>query len=455
MHQQRPKVQAVSTPLLPDHILCQAVLALTHFKGNVSRAAAHLGIPRETFRSRLKAASKRGMNVPEKNEAPVMFPKEEQPQAAYPLPPEPKPTRIKLNVPDQEPIDRLKMRRLEESLAERSKDLRSMEQRALIAEDRVAAMMGLKSSIVPPPSWPSRQKAEHKTALTPILFTSDFQCGEVIKPEEIDGLNSYNMDVFHDRYRSLVDSVIDIADNHTGRAVFDGIYYLRGGDAISGGIHAELKDTDDLTAVPAIRYLRQLEREGIKRLKDRFGKVRVISIGGNHGRTMGPWGLKSRSKGYTEHNFETLLAWWLASTFEDDPDVEFITPSSGEAFFEVAGWNFLLSHGDRMGSRGGAGFVGPAATIARGHQKLLQNWAASGRLVDYVLTGHLHTSLKLQHGYSNGSLAGYGEFARDIRAVPDAAKQWLLFVNRKRGVSQAFEVQVSDRPVRRNVNAPV
>ena len=126
----------------------------------------------------------------------------------------------------------------------------------------------------------------------------------------------------------------------------------------------------------------------------------------------------------------------------------FATPKSGDAYFKAAGWNFLLSHGDRMGSRGGQGFIGPAATIARGHAKLQSNWSLTGRPVDVILTGHLHTSLRLSSGFANGSLAGYGEYARDLRATPDAAKQWLLFAHEHYRVSQAFEVQLSDSPRR-------
>ena len=97
---------------------------------------------------------------------------------------------------------------------------------------------------------------------------------------------------------------------------------------------------------------------------------------------------------------------------------------------------------------GVTGFIGPAATIARGHKKLFDNWSLTGRHVDCILTGHLHTSLKLELGYANGSLAGYSEYARDFRAKPDAAKQWLFFVHEDEMISHHFELRLSDRPRR-------
>lgn len=297
---------------------------------------------------------------------------------------------------------------------------------------------------VEPISWPAAPALRRPNTLTPVLFTSDFQCGERIFPEQIDGMNRYDGTVFAERYQAMIDKTITLAEQNTGASDFPGAIYLRGGDAISGEIHAELAETNDLSSIPALKLLRQHEREGIRRLRDRFGRVRVISIAGNHGRTT----FKPHAKGYSERSFETLLAWWLADAFEYDPAVTFHAPESGDALFEVAGWSWLMSHGDRMGSRGGQGFIGPAATIARGHKKLYDNWTLSGRRVDLILTGHLHTSLKLERGYANGSLAGYSEYARDLRATPDAPKQWLLFAHEEHMVSHAFELQLGPRPHR-------
>lgn len=344
----------------------------------------------------------------------------------------------------QEPLSVRERRRYEDRIAGLEKELRAAHRALNEAEDIRGGVLGLKSAPIDPPSWSLAPASHGATELLPLLFTSDFQCGEVIRPEEIDGLNEYNMDIFAERYQRLIERTIDLSENHVGNATFPGIFYCRGGDAISGEIHAELQKTNDLSACPAVKWLVRHEREGIKRLRAKFGRVRVYSIPGNHGRTT----FKPESKGYVDSNFETVIAWWLETLFEDDPAVEFVTPASGDAYFEALGWHVLMSHGDRMGSRGGQGFIGPAATIARGHKKLFDNFTRTGRPVDYVLTGHLHTSLKLSLGYANGALAGYSEYARDLRADPEPAQQWLLYIHEKRGVSAKYEVQVGSRPRR-------
>lgn len=322
--------------------------------------------------------------------------------------------------------------------------LKKAETELIAQQDWRRKVEAMSSASVEPARWISRPALAKGHSLVPMLFSSDFQCGEVIRAEELEGINEYNQHIFVERYQAMIDKTIDLATHNTGATEFPYAVYLRGGDAISGEIHEELAQTNDLSSVPALRLLKQQEAEGIRRLKARFGKVRVISIPGNHGRTT----FKSHAKGYAERSFETALAWWLADTFDGDPNVTFWAPPSGDALFNVSGWSFLLSHGDRTGSKGGQGFVGPAATISRGHQKLYNNWTMTGRDVHAVLTGHLHTSLKLERGYSNGSLAGYSEYARDFRAMPDSAKQWLFFVHQEVMISHAFELILSPKPKR-------
>ena len=339
----------------------------------------------------------------------------------------------------------LRQRRQDEQASELRDQISRLQQRVLALQDQNDSLLGMKAKKLEGVKWVEGTSSGKKTELIPVLFTSDFQCGEVIRANEIDGINAYDKDIFASRYNRLIEATIDISAHHTGPAEYPGIFYLRGGDAISGDIHEELRDTNDLSAIPAGQWLLRQEREGIKRLRAKFGRVMVVSIPGNHGRNT----LKPRSKSYVQKNYETMLTWWLQTMFEDDPRVTFLTPESGDAWFEVLGWNFLLAHGDRMGSRGGTGHIGPAATIARGHFRLFKNWSVTGKIPDVILTGHLHTSLKLEMGYANGSLPGFNEYARDLGFTPAAPMQWLLYVHQRHGVSHAFEVKLDSVPRRR------
>lgn len=389
--------------------------------GTVAATAREINVSRSTVRARLGAG-----------------PPPRAPEPAKPV------VRVKAGSAPFD-ISGIDLRRAEARASDLAAQLRDAQDRALRAEALVANLLGTRSAKVDPAVWaPSAPAAQRATTLLPMLFTSDMHVGEVVDAAEIDGMNTYGLDVFAERYQRMIERTANLASDHTGAAEFPGIYYLRGGDAISGGIHDELAASDALSSVPAVRHLVRQESEGIRRLKSRFGRVHVISVPGNHGRTTRkPW-----AKGYAERSWETLIAWWLADLFADDPAVTFETPKSADAYFDALGWKVLMSHGDRIGSRGGQGFVGPAATIARGHQKLQANYSLSGRPVDLILTGHFHTSLKLGRGFGNGAFIGYNEYARDLRATPDAAKQWLILMHEARCVSHQFEIQLSDPPRR-------
>ena len=346
--------------------------------------------------------------------------------------------------PAPEPEDPLEARRKKNQVDALQARIKALETDLIKAQDVIDQHNKLHKARVEPNSWLPIPHIKGQLSLTPVLFTSDFQVGEVIKAEEIDGMNAYNMDIFVERYQKLIEKTIHLTKENTGATEFPRIVYLRGGDAISNSIHEELAETNDLSAIPACRLLFQQEREGIKRLREVFGRVSVISLPGNHGRCTH----KSHSKGYAHLNFETMLSWWLATAFEQDPNVTFWTPNSTDALFNVEGWNLLMSHGDKIGARGGTGFIGPAANIAKGHFKIQRDWNLTGQRIDLILTGHFHTSLKLERGYANGTLAGFSEYARDLRCLPDSAKQWLLCMHKESMISHSFEINLSERPVR-------
>ncbi|MGI4940636.1 MAG: hypothetical protein ACRYHQ_08765 [Janthinobacterium lividum] len=441
-------------PLSLSDDVCWATVALLFRHGDVSAASAASGLSVDCLTKRMRIARKRFPGV-----LPVggtgagwckgRLPKRPAPAAIT----APAPAKVaappKVAAPAAPTADPLDARREADVAHHLRLRVAGLERDLIAQQDWRRKMDVLSSAVIAPANWPAPAIAKRSNLLIPMLFTSDFQVGEVIRPDEIDGMNSYDQHIFRARYEAMIEKTIRLASENTGATAFPHAIYLRGGDAISGEIHEELAQTNDLSSIPAVRAVLQAEREGIKRLVDKFGKVRVVSIPGNHGRTT----FKSHAKGYTERSYETLLAWWLQSSFEDNSKVSFFTPASGDAMFKVFNWNILLSHGDRMGSRGGAGFVGPSATIARGHRKLYDNWASTGRPADLILTGHLHTSLKLERGYANGSLAGYSEYARDLRATPDAAKQWLLMLHEREMVSHQFELKLSPPP-RRTLMAP-
>lgn len=300
-------------------------------------------------------------------------------------------------------------------------------------EDRIKDLMWAAKASFSPSEWtlPShpRRKREHM----PYLLTSDFQIGEVVRAEETEAGYGYNSTIFRSRYRRMIDTTIYLSTEHAGSNwKFPGIIYARGGDTISGDIHDELKVTNDLTPEEAVQCAFEEESAGIAKLADAFGRVEVKTPGaaGNHDRsTLKPW-----AKQASRRSYDRLVAFMLANHFKSDPRVCFQTSESFDVYFPIYNLKILLTHGDRMGSGGGQGFVGPAATIMRGVQKVVMEQAALGRHVDRVDHGHFHYPMYLPWVLSNGTTVGYSEYAKSFRMRPQPPQQALLYHHPRRGV---------------------
>lgn len=310
------------------------------------------------------------------------------------------------------------------------------------AEDIRQAVFGLTAQTLRPPAWTAAMPRSADSPGMPILFTSDFQWGETIRATEMDNINGFDRAIASRRYRLLIDKTIELAFVHMVRPKYEGMIYLRGGDMISGEIHADLRESNDLQAAPSVKDLVEHECAGIEKLLGKFNKVHVVSVPGNHGRMT----LKPQSKGYVERNLDTLSAWWLESFWKGEKRVTFQTPASGDAMLPVYGYRFLMTHGDRIGSRGGEGFIGAVATITRGMKKVADYYASLGQPLDLQFIGHFHTALELEYGFANGSLPGYSQYARDLRMRPQPPKQWLIFAHPVHMVTARWPILLEPRP---------
>lgn len=283
-----------------------------------------------------------------------------------------------------------------------------------------------------PADWTLSERGGKKADHIPLLLVSDAQVGEVIQAAETEYGRGYDTPIYRERYRELIDTTIYLADQHVSKDwQYPGMIYVRAGDAISGGIHDELRETDDLTPLEAVRVVFEEECAGIEKLVEFFGRVDVKSTsGGNHDRTT----LKPQSKLRVEHSHDALIDYMLANYFRKDERVTFQLTKSPDVVFPVGGKTLLATHGDNIGSGGGTGFIGPVANIAKGVQKIIMEQVHMGRIIDHVLLGHFHTFHHCHAFTENGSFPGYSEFAKKFRMRPEPPTQVLQFWNAKHGL---------------------
>jgi hypothetical protein len=147
-----------------------------------------------------------------------------------------------------------------------------------------------------PPTWISGKGGKLGSRGCPLTVWSDWHHGEVVNPDEVNGINDFNSKVSKARAFRLFDTTVDLAYNHMGRAntEYPGIIVMLGGDMIGGDIHEELLATNDRTPHQSVNDLTDILAAGIEKMASKFGKVYVPSVVGNHGRSTKKMRMKQR-----------------------------------------------------------------------------------------------------------------------------------------------------------------
>lgn len=352
--------------------------------------------------------------------------------------PKPAPSPVPVVEPSGPAADPVEVRRLKDQLSLERAARKEAEKRAVANEDYRGQVLGLKGLPQHPIKFAARDNSKNVRE-TIVLFLSDLHWGEHVDLGSMDGLNSYSVDIARKRLARWTHAVCDLGTKHWSGLPPDRIILILGGDLISGGLHPELLKTDELRPIPAVRDVADHLRHAITTIKANIGcPIDVISLPGNHGRST----IKPETKEVSATSFDTLASDFLEMSLRGVKGINFYAPPSPDALFSVYGWRVVASHGDKIGSRGGQGFIGPAATAARGFKRMVADYAARGVHVDLILIGHFHAGMQLEEGFVNDSMIGPSEYSRDGRFRPHPAMQLFFTMHPQRRITQVRWIEV-------------
>lgn len=380
----------------------------------LTKTASELGISHSAIRGRVKAAAQAGVPV-------------------------------NWDYYEKEPVNQIKVdletrakRDTEKQLKDRlNAALGEIETLSSLRTDAFELAGSVKKAFKP---WVFGKADKKKAKQTAVLVISDEQAGEVIDPRQIDFPNEYNPTIYKKRLKEVVARAIALGLIHDGGREFEGLVLAWLGDAISGAIHPDLAETQALTPIEqsklvvgemisAIETLLAAKRPNGAWL---FPVITMVATPGNHDRDT----YKPRAKQYVAHSYFDFMQWALEMYFNARKDrgdngakrFSIIAPRSGEAYLPIYDTRCLFTHGDRIGARGGKGFVGPEATILRGSYLVRRQWAAMGKLVDLIFIGHHHIARDLHTIIVNPSLAGPSEYAmKELRVEPEPPGATMCF----------------------------
>lgn len=401
---------------LTDEQLLEAVEAYTKHRGNSDRAAASLNINESTFRHRLSEAERRktakSKPVTENNE--------------------------------DEGFDKVAL--LHDQLRSLRAQLHSARKTTLDEQYVREKIIKLaeSESLLEIPNWMIKPPKAKSVTGVPTIFASDWHWGEVVDTKQINDVNRYDLRIAQERAQILIQTATAILKTRFANPEYPGIVFALGGDMVSGDIHEELSVSNEREIMPIVIDLWGILTWCIETLANEFGNVFVPCVTGNHGRNTH----KIRSKGRNFTSFDWLVYNFLAKRFENDPRVRFLIPDGSDAYFQIYGHRYLLTHGDQF--RGGDGMIGALGPIIRGDHKKRSRNAQIDTEYDTLLLGHWHQLIQLQRLIVNGSLKGYDEYAYQNNFPFEPPRQALWITHPEHGITFSAPILVDRTPTKRS-----
>ena len=258
----------------------------------------------------------------------------------------------------------------------------------------------------------------------PIISLSDWHLEENVYAGQVSGFNEYNLKVAERRAFTIFQNILKCIKKESKDVQIDDCIIWLGGDFISGYIHDELIESNNLSPIEATRFAKRLLISGIEFLlkHSKLNFILPCSVG-NHGRTTKKM---MASTGY-KNNYEFGMYCDLQDYFKREKRIKFHIPISDDCYIEAFGKTLRFFHGDALKYGGGIGGLS-IPLIKYLHRKDEQ------RKADFNFLGHFHQLLYPTHASCvNGSLIGLSAYGYKIGFKPERPAQAFTLLDEKRG----------------------
>jgi hypothetical protein len=275
-------------------------------------------------------------------------------------------------------------------------------------------------------------KAPAKEAAA-VVVASDWHVEESVDPKTVSHLNKFSLEVADKRIERFAKSAIKLIEIQRGGVDIPVLVLALLGDLMSGFIHEELREENELTPTQTVLWLKERVAKFINtfRKEGNFDQIIIPCCVGNHGRTT----IKPRHGTSWKNSYEWLLYKILEQEITDG--VVWVIDESYHTYLDVYGKTFRLHHGDQLRYQGGVGGL----TIPV--EKAIANWN-KGRVADLDIFGHWHQSQQNPKWVSNGSLIGHNAYSISIKAPYEPPQQTLFLFDSKRGRTGTWPIFVED-----------
>lgn len=280
-------------------------------------------------------------------------------------------------------------------------------------------------------------KKKNKSQSTAVAVASDWHLGEVVEPDTVNSLNSFNLEIAKKRVLKFFQSIIVSTNIERQATEIDTLVLALLGDFIGGYIHPELVENADASPTETIIEVRNLIVSGIEFLKREggFKKIVIPTAMGNHGRTTD----KRRISTAYKNSYEWLLYKILEADYLNDSIVQFKVENGYHNWLKLYDkYDLRFHHGDNIYYNGGVGGI----TIST--NKAIAQWnKIKPAYLD--IFGHYHGLFDGGNFILNGSVIGFNAFALSIKASYEEPKQAFFLIDKDRGKTAVRPLFVTEK----------
>ncbi len=309
------------------------------------------------------------------------------------------------------------------------RQLKAAAKRIAVVDGVVEQMSPIIKPLKPGPVYRPRTIKTKAIEETLVLMFSDNHADQVIRPEEVDGLEEFDFPIAARRHEVMVEELLEWSQNSLENFQFKKLVIMGLGDFTSGEIHGAVNRSyfgDQFTNDLAIA---QLFAQVYRELASNFVEVEVITLTGNHGRLTDKIEF---TKEAVAGNHDTLINKIAEIHCADIKNITFTFPLGLSSIHEIEGYGFALHHGH--GKKGGG------ETWSRAKRKSQTMVPLHRGRVDYMCSGHFHTEgvVTVSGGATllgNGAFPACDQYSYQNLDEASEPSQTIFGVHRRHGVT--------------------
>jgi hypothetical protein len=263
-------------------------------------------------------------------------------------------------------------------------------------------------------------------SIEPVLIISDLHIGEIVDSEQINGINSYDLNIAKKRLNDIYNKFISLVARFANLQKVS-VFIL--GDIVSGIIHEEL--LQGIPIADQVIEAGEMLSEVVYELSKKFNQVEVYGVIGNHQKVSKKVYYKNKYSG-----FDYLVYKYIEAKCKNLKNVKCVFPKSSMLILnKFDKWNILLRHGDGKTSS----FAGiPVYGISKQSNKLQQAFSAYKDIyIHYQILGHWHSNMTIPMPNGQvivcGSLKGLDEYCYNNFMFSEPS-QTALLISKEDGI---------------------